>query len=351
MYSKEQPLFEYFDLEDPADMNRLSVPMMALEPLRGLIIIDEVQRKPDIFERIRVLADRTPNPSKFLLLGSASSHLVKGVSESLAGRVAFVEMSGFNIRETGVSNFRSLWLRGGFPRSFLTESDEISVIWRKNFIQTYLERDIPQLGISIPALTLRRFWTMVAHYHGQIWNAAELARSVGSSGGSSESTMRRYLYLLCGTFVVRQLAPWYENIGKRQVKSPKVYIRDSGILHTLMSVETETGLMRHPKFGASWEGFALEQVLTVLGADNCYYWATYSGAETDLLIHHEDMRYGFEFKCSDAPKITKSMRIALEDIKLTHVYVVYPGSKSYPLSDKVTVLSIRHLDSIDLAKA
>jgi hypothetical protein len=343
-YSQDQPR-EYFDLEDPADINRLSAPMMALDHLRGLIVIDEVQRMPDLFPLIRVLADRKPNPSKFLLLGSASPHLVKGVSESLAGRIAFVEMSGFDIRETGVSNFRSLWLRGGFPRSALAESEEKSVIWRKNFIQTWLERDIPQLGISIPAATLRRFWTMVAHYHGQIWNAAELARSLGSS----ESTMRRYLDLLNGTFVVRQLPPWHENIGKRQVKSPKVYVRDSGILHTLMSIETETALMRHPKYGASWEGFALEQVLTLPGADDAYYWATYSGSEIDLMIHKEGLRYGFEFKCADAPKITKSMRIALEDLKLTHVYIVYPGTKTYSLSDRVTVLSIQHLESLDLA--
>ncbi len=343
MYSENHPC-EYFDLEDPRDLNRLSAPMMALEPLQGLIVIDEIQRKPELFELIRVMADRTRNPSKFLLLGSASPHLVKGVSESLAGRVAFIEMNGFDIRETGVSNFRTLWLRGGYPRAFLAESEKKSVIWRKNFIQTYLERDIPQLGMSIPAMTLRRFWTMVAHYHGQIWNAAELARSMGSS----ESTMRRYLDLLCGTFVVRRLMPWYENIGKRQVKSPKVFIRDSGILHSLVSVETETALMCHPKFGASWEGFALEQVLTVLEADDCYYWATHSGAEMDLVIHRDGTRYGFEFKCADAPKITKSMRIALEDLKLAHVWVIYPGSKTYPLGNKITVLSIRDLDSVPL---
>lgn len=343
LYAESHPC-EYFDLEDPADMNRLSAPMMALESLKGLIIIDEIQRKPELFEVIRVLADRTPNPSQFILLGSASPHLVKGVSESLAGRVAFVEMGGFDMRETGVDNFRTIWLRGGFPRSVLAESDEKSMIWRKNFIQTYLERDIPQLGISVPALTLRRFWTMLAHYHGQVWNAAELARSMGNS----ESTVRRYLDLLNGTFMIRQLQPWYENIGKRQVRSPKVFIRDSGILHTLLSIETGTELMSHPKYGASWEGFALEQVLTMLEENNCYFWSTYSGAEIDLMVHRKGRRYGFEFKCADAPKITKSMRIASEDINLAHIYVIYPGTKSYPLSDKITVLSIRNLDSIGL---
>lgn len=336
---------EYFDLEDPADLNRLSAPKFALERLSGLIIIDEVQRKPELFEILRVLvdrpaADRPAADARFLLLGSASFHLVRKVSESLAGRVAFVEMGGFNLKEIEYDNFLRLWLRGAFPRSFLAENSDLSFQWRSNFIKTFLERDIPQLGITIPAQTLRRFWVMVAHFHGQLWNAAEFARSLGSS----EGTARRYLDLLSGTYVIRQLQPWYGNLRKRQVKSPKLYIRDSGLLHALLSIESLPGLQRHPKYGASWEGFALEQVLEAIKPQEAYFWATHAGAELDLLIFRKDKCIGFEFKCSDAPAITKSMRIALEDLNLDKIWIIYPGTKSYILHQQVEVISIRDLE-------
>ena len=338
----EEMVTAYFDLEDPADLNRLANPMLALEHLRGLIIIDEVQRQPDVFPILRVLADRTDYQANFLLLGSASPHLVKGVSESLAGRVSFVEMSGFILEETGYDTFRNLWLRGFFPRSFLSSNEEESFRWRVDFTKTFLERDIPQLGISIPSSTLRRFWSMVAHSHGQIWNASEFARSLGSS----EASARRYLDLLSGTYMVRQLQPWFENISKRQVKSPKVYIRDSGILHTLLGIQSETVLMGHPKLGASWEGFALEQVLQLLQPLESYFWATHGGAELDLFMQTKGERVGFEFKFADAPKMTKSMRVAMEDLRLDKLWIVYPGRKSYPLHANVEVLSVLELDKL-----
>jgi predicted AAA+ superfamily ATPase len=338
----EETVAAYFDLEDPADLNRLANPMLALEHLQGFIIIDEVQRQPDVFPILRVLADRTDYKANFLLLGSASLHLIKGVSESLAGRVSFVEMSGFTLEETGYDTFRNLWLRGFFPRSFLSSNEEESFQWRVDFTKTFLERDIPQLGISIPSSTLRRFWSMVAHFHGQIWNASEFARSLGSS----EASARRYLDLLSGTYMVRQLQPWFENISKRQVKSPKVYIRDSGILHTLLGIQSETVLMGHPKLGASWEGFALEQVLQLLQPLESYFWATHGGAELDLFMQTKGERVGFEFQFADAPKMTKSMRVAMEDLRLDKLWIVYPGRKSYPLHTNVEVLSVLELDKL-----
>ena len=262
---------EFLDLEDPRALARLENPAAALEPLRGLVILDEVQRKPDLFPLLRVLADRDPLPARFLLLGSAAPDIVRGVSESLAGRVAFVDIGGFDLDEVGSDQFARLWLRGGLPRSYLAESDDASFDWRQDFVRTFLERDIPQLGITIPAATLRRFWTMIAHFHGQVWNAAELARSLGSS----EPTARRYLDLLSGAFMVRQLPPWFENIRKRQVKAPKVYVRDPGLLHTLLDLPSKASLEGHPKLGASWEGFALEQVLQRVGHKNAYFWATH----------------------------------------------------------------------------
>ena len=333
---------EYFDLEDPADLGRLSSPMFALGDLRGLVIIDEVQRKPELFEILRVLVDRPRSKAKFLLLGSASFHLVRGVSESLAGRAAFVEMGGFELREIGRENHRRLWLRGGFPRSYLARSGRTSHQWRNDFIRTFLERDIPQLGIAIPAQTLRRFWTMVAHYHGQIWNAAEFARSLGSS----EKTTRRYFDLLAGAYMVRQLQPWYENLRKRQVKAPKMYIRDSGILHSLLSLETRRSVLGHPKLGASWEGFGIEQVLAVTKTRDAYYWATHSGAEIDLLVFRDGKRLGFEFKCTDAPRMTRSIHAAMEDLKLNKVFLIYPGEKSYRIQENVDVLSILDIDAL-----
>jgi predicted AAA+ superfamily ATPase len=330
---------EYFDLEDPRDLAQLESPMLALEPLRGLVVIDEVQRRPELFPVLRVLIDRPGARAKFLLLGSASPHVVRDVSESLAGRVALVDMSGFDVREIGAENYRRLWLRGGLPRSYLARSHAASRQWRDSFIRTFLERDIPQLGIAIPAATLRRFWMMVAHYHGQVWNAAEFARSLGQG----EKPARRYLDLLSGAFVVRQLPPWFENISKRQVKSPKVYVRDSGLLHALLGLETQRDLLGHPKLGASWEGFALEQVLAVTGAEKAYCWATYSGAEIDLVVFRGARRVGFEFKCTDAPRMTRSIRAAMESLHLDRVYVVYPGEKSYAMAEKVEAVSLLDL--------
>ncbi len=330
---------EYFDLEDPRDLAQLESPVLALEPLRGLVVIDEVQRRPELFPVLRVLIDRPGARAKFLLLGSASPHVVRDVSESLAGRVALVDMSGFDVGEIGAENHRRLWLRGGLPRSYLARSHTASRQWRDSFIRTFLERDIPQLGIAIPAATLRRFWMMVAHYHGQVWNAAEFARSLGQG----EKPARRYLDLLSGAFVIRQLPPWFENISKRQVKSPKVYVRDSGLLHALLGLETQRDLLGHPKLGASWEGFALEQVLAVTGAEKAYYWATYSGAEIDLVVFRGARRVGFEFKCTDAPRMTRSIRAAMESLHLDRVHVVYPGRKSYAMAERVEAVSLLDL--------
>lgn len=278
-----------------------------------------------------MLVDRTDNSARFLLLGSAAPELVRGVSESLAGRTAIIDMGGFSLAELGPPAQDELWLRGGFPRSYLAPDAEASAAWREDFIRTFLERDIPQLGISIPATTMRRFWTMVAHIHGTLWNASNLARSLGSS----EKTARRYLDILTGAFLVRQLPPWHENIGKRQVKSPKVYLRDSGLLHALLALGDQETLASHPKYGASWEGFALEQILAVANTRDAYFWASYTGAELDLLIFRGAERIGFEMKCADAPGMTRSIAIALEDLSLDALYVVYPGELRYPIAKKV----------------
>lgn len=327
---------DYFDLEDPADLARLESPHLALQSLSGLVILDEIQRKPELFPVLRVLADRPRSKTKFLLLGSASPYLVRNVSETLAGRIAFVEMSGFDLGEIGPAQIGRLWTRGGFPKSYLARSDSGSVEWRNDFIKTFLERDIPQLGISVPAATLRRFWAMTAHFHGQVWNAADFARSIGTS----ENTARRYLDLLTGAYVIRQLQPWFENISKRQVKSPKIYVRDSGILHTLLALPDARSLFRHPKYGSSWEGFALEQVLRSVRPDDAYFWATHAGAELDLLVFKNGRRLGFEFKCEDAPRLTKSMRTALGDLKLHRLYVIYPGKRPYQLDKKAEVVPL-----------
>jgi predicted AAA+ superfamily ATPase len=324
----------YFDLENPVDLRRLSAPLRTLEELDGLVIIDEIQRRPDLFELLRVLVDRTKNRARFLILGSASPGLVRGVSESLAGRIGFVSLSGFDIVEVGAANRTRLWVRGGFPRSFLAEDEPSSISWRENFIRTFLERDIPQLGISIPAETLRRFWTMISHYHGQIWNAAHFARSLGTS----ENTARRYLDILAGSYMVRVLPPWFENIRKRQVKAPKIYIRDSGIMHTLLQISFLADLQGHPKLGSSWEGFCLENLISVLGTRNTYFWATHAGAELDLLVMAAGKRYGFEFKYADAPGITRSMHIAFKDLDLEHLWVVYPGREEYAIAEKITAI-------------
>ena len=329
----------YFDLENPVDLRRLSAPLRILEDLSGLVVIDEIQRRPDLFELLRVMVDRPKNPARFLILGSASPHLAKGISESLAGRVGFIDLFGFNIEEVGEEHSSKLWLRGGFPRSFLAVDEAASIIWRDDFISAFLERDIPQLGISIPSETLRRFWTMVAHYHGQVWNAAQLARSLGTS----ENTARRYLDILSGAYMIRILPPWFENIRKRQVKAPKVYLRDTGVLHALLQLRSLTDVQSHPKLGASWEGFALEQVIGALESRDLYFWATQAGAELDLMARIQSKRYGFEFKYADAPGTTRSMHIAVRDLSLEHLWIIYPGHQEYSLDDKISVFP---LDSI-----
>lgn len=332
----------YFDLENPVDIRRLSAPMRTLEELADLVIIDEIQRRPDLFELLRVLVDRPQNRAHFLILGSASPGLVKGVSESLAGRIGFVDLSGFDITEVGTTERSPLWIRGGFPRSFLAEDDSSSMVWRENFIRTFLERDIPQLGISIPAETLRRFWTMISHYHGQVWNAAQFARSLGTS----EPTARRYLDILAGSFMIRVLPPWFENLRKRQVKAPKVYIRDCGILHALLQISTSADLQGHPKLGSSWEGFCLENIIGVLQTRDAYFWATHAGAELDLMVMLDGKRYGFEFKYADAPGAGRSMHIAVTDLDLEHLWVIYPGQEQYAISDKISAIPLEHIPQL-----
>ncbi len=326
----------YFDLEDPQGLARLTEPDIALRPLRGLVVIDEIQRRPDLFPLLRVLADRRPLPARFLILGSASPDLLKQSSETLAGRVETVPLEGFRLADVGASAQTRHWLRGGFPLSFTARSEADSLMWRRQFLQTFLERDLPQLGVQIPAVALRRFWSMVAHYHGQTWNAAELARGLGVN----ESTVRRYLDLLTGVFMVRQLPPWFENLGKRQVKAPKVYVRDSGLLHVLLGVANQRDLEYHPKVGASWEGYAVEEVLKALRPDDAYYWATHGGAEIDLVLFKGGRRIGVECKRSDAPTMTPSMHIALADLKLDELFVVYPGERRYPLAERVEVIPL-----------
>ena len=329
----------YFDLETAVGRARLANPELTLAPLAGLVVIDEIQRQPELFTALRPLADRPRSRARFLLLGSASPDLVRGASESLAGRVGFVELGPFNLREVGRTKAQRLWRRGGFPRSFLARTDALSFAWRQDFIRTFLERDIPQLGVRIPATTLRRFWLMVAHYHAQIWNGAELARALGTS----EHTVRGYLDLLTGTFSLRQLPPWFENLGKRQYKAPKVYVRDCGLLHALLAVQAQADLEGHPKYGASWEGFALEQVLSVTGADQAFFWATHAGAELDLLLIRRGHRYGIEFKTTAAPQMTKSLHIALADLNLERAWIVYPGSETFPVHERVQAMSLNQI--------
>jgi predicted AAA+ superfamily ATPase len=336
--ASEQPS-HFFDLEDADALARLAEPKAALERLEGLVVLDEVQRKPELFPLLRVLADRQPLKARFLLSGSASPDLVRGVSESLAGRVALVDVAGFNLTEVGDSDWRKLWWRGGFPRAFLADTEAGSRQWQEEFVRTLLERDMPQLGITIASAALRRFWAMLTHYHAQIWKGSELARSLDAS----EPTMRKYLDLLSSTFMVRQLAPWHENLGKRQVKAPKIYLRDSGLLHCLMRQTSFTDLEAHPKLGASWEGFALEQVLSLTGDRDAYFWATHGGAELDLLVSWGGRKYGFEFKYGDSPTLTKSMHTALQDLKLDQLFVVHPGQHSYLMNDQTEAVAITHL--------
>lgn len=326
----------HFDLEAPSDLARLANPELVLRSLTGLVILDEIQRRPDLFPLLRVLADRPGVPARFLILGSASPKLVQDGSESLAGRVAFIDVTGFSLSELNMHSQPRLWWRGGFPRAFLANDDKSARQWIDDFRRTFLERDIPQLGIQIPAATLGRFWTMIAHYHGQVLNLAELARALGAS----EPTARRYVDILSDTYIVRQLPPWFENVKKRQVRSPKVYVRDSGILHALLGIPDEAGLQSHPKLGASWEGFCIEQILHICGDRDAYFWGTHSGAELDLLLAHGGKRLGFEFKYSDQPRTTKSMHVALQDLALDHIYVVHPGSHVFPLTEAITAVPL-----------
>jgi len=330
-----------FDLENPRDLDRLREPILALEGLRGLVVLDEIQRRPDLFPVLRVLADRPRTPARFLVLGSASPELLRQTSETLAGRIAFHELTGLGLEEVGTAAQDRLWLRGGFPRSFLARTSGESARWRQEFIRGFLERDVQQLGIRLPATLLRRFWTMIAHHHGQLWNAAEFARAFGVS----DHTVRRYLDVLSATFMVRQLLPWHENIGKRQVKAPRVYVRDPGLLHSLLGLETQSDLEGHPKVGSSWEGFALEAVIRWLSArpEECFFWRTHTGAELDLLVIRGRKRFGFEFKRSDSPGMTPSMRFALEDLRLESIDVIHPGDKTYPVVPRIRAVALRRM--------
>ena len=339
LYVEEQKeQVHFFDFEDPADLVIFENPKTALEPLEGLIVLDEVQRIPELFPVLRVLVDKPNSKQRFLVLGSASRDLLRQSSETLAGRIAYLELPPFSLFEVG-NDAQRLWLRGGFPRSYLADSDDDSHFWRKQYISTFLERDIPSLGIRIPPESLRRFWMMLAHYHGQIFNAAEIGRSMGIS----DTTIRSYLDILTGTFMVRQLLPWQENAKKRQVKKPKIYFRDSGIFHTLNGLDSYASLLRHPKLGASWEGFALEEVIRQYGVDSqeCFFWSVHSGPELDLMLHVGGKRLGFEFKYSDAPRLTPSMTQSLEALGLEHLFVVYPGQKKYALSPDITVTGLK----------
>ena len=330
-----------FDLEDPTHLSRLASPKLALAPLHGLVIIDEVQRLPGLFEVLRVLTDRGKNPARFLILGSASRDLIRQSSETLAGRIGYIELTPFSLEEAGIEKIRKLWFAGGYPPSFLAKSEEIGAAWRKSYISTYLERDIPNLGFFIPPAALRRFWMMLAHYHGQTVNYSELGRSFGAS----DNTIRRYLDLLSSTFMIRQLPPWHENIKKRQVKAPKIYIRDSGIFHSLLGVEQAAALQFHPKLGPSWEGFAMESIIRHYGAaeGECYFWSVYGRAELDLLIFSGSARVGFEIKHTDSPKITRSLRTAQEDLKIDELYIVYPGNERFPLDQGIYAAGLETL--------
>jgi len=327
----------YFDLESQPDLIRLQNPELMLGSLRGIAVLDEIQEMPGLFKVLRVLVDRPKNRTRFLILGSASPNIMKNASESLAGRLEFIELSGFTLQEINSESEKALWLKGGFPRSFLADSDEDSMAWLEGFIRTFLERDIPHLGISIHSAAMRRFWTMLAHYHGQIWNASELGRAMGLS----DKTMRSYLDILTGTFMIRQLQPWHENISKRQVKAPKIYFRDSGILHKLLSIPDYHSLLGHPRIGASWEGFAL----TIKPAQ-AFFWSTYSGAELALFFLHKGRRYGIEFKFNEAPIVTKSMQTAMETLNLDHLWIIYPGLQNYPVHDKISILPVRDIPVI-----
>ena len=332
----------FFDLEDPTDEARLRDPKLALERLRGLIVIDEVQRRPDLMPTLRVLLDRDPSPARFLLLGSASPQFIRGASESLAGRIEFVEMRGFALDEVGTPQMNRLWLRGGFPLSTLATSDKNSMAWRTAFLHALTERDLGLIGVDLPSRAVHRLLTMLAHYHGQTWNGSEIGRSMQLA----HTTVKRYLDLLAGALLVRTLPPWFEDVGKRLVKAPKIYIRDSGLLHSLLGLTTQSDLESHPKLGASWEGFALETALAWCGDQHAYFWATHAGAELDLCVIKGPRRIGMEFKYTSVPSTTKSMRVAMQDLKLDHLYVVYPGEKNFPLDETITACGLPDLEPL-----
>jgi len=331
----------HFDLESPGDFARLADPTLSLAPLKGLVVVDEIQRLPNLFPVLRVLADRRPIRARYLILGSASPEMLRQGNETLAGRIAYYRLDGFSLEEVGEEKSDTLWVRGGFPDSFLAATSAKSVTWRQNFISTFLERDIPQLGIRVGATTLRRFWTMLAHYHGQVWNGSEFSRSFGVS----DSTVRHYLDILESSFVVRQLQPWHENIKKRQVKSPKVFLADSGLLHTLLGLSTLADVESYPKLGASWEGYVITQIvnrLEVMGHE-CFFWATHAGAELDLLVVRGQKRVGFEVKRSTAPAVTSSMRVAMADLGLQRLLVVHAGAHSFDMARGIRAIALPHL--------
>lgn len=330
-----------FDLEDPTDLAALAQPRLALSELRGLVVIDEIQRLPDLFPVLRTIVDRPDNAMRLLILGSASRDLIRQSSETLAGRIGHIELTPFSMAETGARMCDTLWLRGGFPKSCLAAGDAASFQWRKDYVATFLERDLPQLGIAIPAPTLRRFWMMLAHYHGQVVNFSEIGRSFGVA----DTTVRRYLDLLSATFMVRQLQPWHANVGKRQVKSPKLYFRDSGLFHFLMGIANRDALHRHPKLGPSWEGFAMEQIIRMHDAapEDAYFWASHGGAEVDLLIIQEGAPIAYEIKYTERPRTTRSMHTAIETLGLKELRVAYPGEKSFPLHENIRAVGIGEL--------
>ena len=335
----------HFDLERATDRRRLQTPEQTLSRLGGLVVIDEIQREPGLFETLRVLLDRRDVPAQFLLLASASPALVRGASETLAGRVGLVDLFGFDLTEAPRATWRLLWQRGGFPRSYLAPDEDASALWRETFVETFLLHDIAALGITVPAEALRRFWTMVGHYHGQVWDAAEFARAIGAG----QAAARRYLDILAAAQMVRVLPPWFENLKKRQVRAPKIYVRDTGLLHSLLGLATADDLHGHPKVGASFEGFGIEQILSCFARRDAYFWATHAGAELDLLLSVGGRRYGFEFKYNDVPGTTKSMRTVLRDLGLKHLWVVYPGDQAYPLDERISALPIHDVPDLSFA--
>jgi predicted AAA+ superfamily ATPase len=341
LFAENKPA-TFFDLESIPDQRRLQNPELVLGNLEGMIILDEIQLMPELFGTLRVLVDRPGQKARFIILGSASPEIIRNASESLAGRVEFIDLNGFDLSEVGSSNWQSLWVRGGFPCSFLAGDESDSLNWREGFIRTFLERDIPQLGISLSSTVMRRFWTMLAHYHAQTWNASELSRSMGLS----DKTVRGYLDILTGAFMVRQLQPWYQNLSKRQVRAPKIYLRDSGLLHSLLNIQDKHDLLGRPKVGASWEGFVIEQVVQIIRPAETYFWATHNGVDLDLLFFYKGKRYGVEVKFNEGPEITHSMQTASHDLDLVHLWVIYPGKESYQVEKRISVYPLERLPEL-----